>query len=160
MTDSAGSRRSRLLDETMDQFDDTIEQALIAGGDKQVLQVWQEARQRWRLVRALDRSTSFTKDGELSIKGLVNNFAKEFPVEFDRSTLTINTSGMPDDMVELLDFTRVSRDFMSNLNDSGTGTTNALLQAITSPKQFAQKRLASKFITDVILNNPAGTAGP
>jgi len=158
-TDKAGGRRARLLNTALDEFDDNIEQQLVANGDEAVLALWQEARQRWRLVRALDRSTSFSKDGELSIKGLVNNLEREFPVEFSRSTLTINTSGMPDDMVDLLDFTRVSRDFMSNLNDSGTGTTNALLQAISNPKVFAQKRLASKFISDVLLNNPTATTG-
>ena len=142
---------ARTLRETQEAFDQVVEEAI---NDPAVLAQWHEARQRWRLVRAFDRSTSITKDGDVSVRGLVTNMEREFPLEFGRSNLTRNVSGLPPDMVELMDFARVANTFISNLADSGTGTTMSLLNDIAHPANFIKKRAAARFISDVLLNRP------
>ena len=149
--EGAGGVTARTLREAADLFDETIESAI---DDPAVLNLWREARQRWRVVRAFDRQGVITQDGDVSIKTLVNALEREFPVEFRRSNLAANVSGLPQDIVELMDFARVGRTFMSNLGNSGTGTTSSLINDLTNPLNAVKKRAAARFISDVLLNRP------
>ena len=147
-TDPALTRKTRQLDQLLESFDDLLETNMDAG----LMQEWSHARSQWRVVRALDRRGVVQQDGSISVKTLVNALEREFPFEFNRTALT--QGNLPGEITEFMDFARVSRTFMSNLNDSGTATGNSVMQAIMNPIQFGKKRLASKFITDVILNRP------
>ena len=144
----------RAMEQLLDEYDELLEASV---SDPQTLELWREARSRWRVVRALDRQGSITADGDISVKTLVNNLEREFEREFRRRTLA-RGEGLPPDVVEMLNTVRVARTFMSNLNDSGTATGNALMQAFSNPSQWAKKRIAAKFIRDVILNDPYGSA--
>ncbi len=147
-TDPALTRKTRELDQLLESFDDLLESNM----DEGLMQEWSHARSQWRVVRALDRRGVVQQDGSISVKTLVNALEREFPFEFNRTALT--QGNLPGEITEFMDFARVSRTFMSNLNDSGTATGNSVMQAIMNPIQFGKKRLASKFITDVILNRP------
>ncbi len=150
MSDPALNVQRRQLTQAMDELDDLIGKSMT---DPAAQQLWAEARSRWRVVRAFDRQGVVQPDGSISVKTLVNALDKEFEREFRRTSLT-RGDRLPADVVEFLDYARVARSFMSNLNDSGTGTTLSLLQSLNSPMQFAKKRLAAKFIADVVVNDP------
>ena len=147
-TDPTLTRRTRELDQMLEGFDDLLESNM----DDGLMAEWAHARSQWRIVRALDRRGVVQQDGSISVKTLVNALEREFPVEFNRTALT--QGKLPGEINEFMDFARVSRTFMSNLNDSGTATGNSVMGAIMNPVQFGKKRLAAKFVTDVILNRP------
>lgn len=150
MSDPALNVQRRQLTQAMDELDDLIGKSMT---DPAAQQLWAEARSRWRVVRAFDRQGVVQPDGSISVKSLVNALDREFEREFRRTSLT-RGDRLPADVVEFLDYSRVARSFMSNLNDSGTGTTLSLLQSLNNPMQFAKKRLAAKFIADVVVNDP------
>jgi hypothetical protein len=109
-----------------DDLSDIIEQLDMSIGDQigpEGLELWRTARQQWRVRLALKRPGVITPDGDVSLKALSNNLEKQFEREFGETLL-------PDDafrqsnpaIADLMDFTRVSRSFASNLPDSGTAT--------------------------------------
>jgi hypothetical protein len=145
----------RTMTDTVEAIDDVIEQALEASGDEATMKAWKDARTRWRVVRAIDRPGVVTPDGSISMKRLSGALEKEFDKEFRRSLDA--PADFPDEVRDMLDYTRLARAFESNLGDSGTATRGAL-DANTNPVKWGKQRLAAKFIADVILDNPGQAA--
>lgn len=142
--------------QTVDAIDDAIESALRANGDDTTMALWQEARTRWRVVRALDRPGVVQPDGSISMKSLSLALEKEFDREFRRQLSA--PADFPQDVRDLLDYTRLARAFESNLGNSGTATRSAMGDIINSPVRYAKQRAAAKFVSDVILNTPETAA--
>ena len=146
----------RQMSQAMDKLDTIVDDALEAAGDTTTRAKWVEAKQRWRVVRALDSRGVVNQDGSISLKGLANALAKEFDDEFNASLFA--PDNVTEDVRNLMDYTRLARAFESNLGDSGTATRSALGDLINSPSRWAKQRLASRFVSDVLLDNPQRAA--
>lgn len=127
--DSAEGIAARTLEQTLEELDDIIKNAI---DDPAIAELWAEARQRWRMVLALDRPGVITPEGDVSLKRLVGAMEKQFPNEF-RRTLQVSGEALPMDMRDLMEYARVARSFASNLPNSGTATRNILAKLVSNP---------------------------
>ena len=141
-----------LAREVLDAVGDGIANAMSDPGG---MRFWSDTRTRWRVALAFDRRGVITPEGDVSLKRLVNALETYFPKEFYRTTDVVDAN-LPPDVARLLRYARVSRAFISNLNDSGTATGNALLRALTHPREFMLKRAGAKMIRDRLLSDPYG----
>ena len=137
--ESAEGVAARQLEQTMEALDEII---LSAIDDPVGAAVWKEARQRWRMVLALDRPGVITSEGDISLKRLTAAMEKQFPNEFRRTLLGGKGSdALPMDMRNLMEYARIARTFASNLPNSGTATRNILAKIVANP--VAQGALAT-----------------
>ena len=127
---AAEGKRARQLETTLENFDDIIAKGL---DDPAMEAKWAEARQRWRMVLALDKPGVIdSATGDISLKRLTGAMEKQFPNEFKRKLIP-GSDKLPADMVDLMEFTRVARSYASNLPNSGTATRNLFVKAATNP---------------------------
>ena len=152
--------------EQLNDLDDLIAGNIEGGKGSDVWQGFMADRQKWRVNLAFNRPGSFTPGGDLSIKGLSGNLERMFQREFKKRLFQRDEAGrviddkMPEEVADLLDFTRIARDFESNLGDSGTASRLAIQQILSGGiKQYAKQRVAARFITDVLLDRPDIAAG-
>jgi hypothetical protein len=146
----------RTMSQAVDRIDEIIDDALEAAGKTDTRRVWQEAKLRWRVQRAMERPGVVTTDGDVSLKKLNNSLQREFESEYGRSLFA--PKDMIPDVRDLLDYSRLARSFESNLGDSGTATRAAIIQLFTNPKSYAKQRMGAKFITNVLLDDPGRAA--
>lgn len=172
MNDALGSARSdrsqgvkaQHIQEQLQELDDLIGKNIRGGKQGDAWAQWKDTQQRWRVNIAMNGRGVVQPDGSISMKTLAANLEKTFERDF-RKNLTqiedgvVKAEGMPRDVAELLDFTRVARAFESNLGDSGTASRLAIQQILSGGlKEYGKQRLAAKFITDVLLDRPADAA--
>jgi len=158
-----------LADEILEQMDalDLVIKANIEGGAKGA--AWgrfMDTRQRWRVNLAFNRPGSFMPDGNFSVKRFSSSLERTFEREYRKRLLQRNEAGevidaqMPEQVADLLDFMRLGRTFESNLGDSGTASRLAMAELFKpgGGRNLIKQRMAAKFITDVLLNQPARAA--
>jgi hypothetical protein len=146
----------RATQEAIDEIDSLIEKSLEAAGDTETLALWKDTKLRWRVRRAVENSVG--TEGDVSLKKLSANLEREFKKEYKGRLLQPEDFGN-EDVRDLLDYTRLARTFASNLGDSGTASRTAFESMVTKPFGYAKQRVASKFISDVLLN-PSPRSGP
>ena len=152
--------------EQMDSLDDVIKANIEGGGQGAAWKRFNDTRQRWRVNLAFNRPGSFTPDGNFSVKRFSGSLERTFEREYRKRLLQRNEAGevidaqMPEQVADLLDFMRLGRTFESNLGDSGTASRLAMAQLFQQGggRNLIKQRIAAKFITDVLLNQPARAA--
>ena len=151
--------------EQMDGLDDVIKANIDGGGQGAAWGRFMDTRQRWRVNLAFNRPGSFTPDGNFSVKRFSNSLERTFEREYRKRLLQRNEAGevidaqMPEQVADLLDFMRLGRSFESNLGDSGTASRLAMAQVLEGgARNLFKQRMAAKFITDVLLDQPAAAA--
>ena len=100
----------------VEALDDRIAEVI----DPAISEAWRSTRQRWRLRIATKKPGVITDDG-VSLKKLHSNIEKSFEREFGEQLLPDDEfKRLNPDIARLMDFTRVARNFASNVPDSGT----------------------------------------
>ena len=137
-------RAAQNVYEAMNHLDAKIAQQLGPDG----MSLWRDTQQRYRVRRAIENTIN--ADGEVSLKGLATSLSRHFKGEYKNKLFAPRDGTIPDDVADLMDYTKLARAFESNLGDSGTATRTAIGKIFSGPKgwtSLAYQRAGADAIT-------------
>lgn len=145
------------VEESIDAIDNLIRKNL----DPQWQAEWEATQQRFRVRMAIENTID--RDGNISLRKLNTGLERSFKAEYKGQLFAPQATsgpqkfrtGIPNEIADLMDFSRMANAFDSNLGNSGTATRMAIGELFKGPsgwKTLMQQRIGAKFITDYLVD--------